>query len=156
MTTHDRSAAERRFQAGIDAFNDGKMEAAADALIDAEKQFRQIGDLKRAGDSRAMLADVQRENNLVEQALTSFQRAMKLYREAELPLNEANMALAIGHLERQQAHLDRAQESYKHAQQLYTTIDHMQGLGNVALALGHIALQRGNITRAKEHYQQAL
>ena len=87
MATQDKSIAESRLQAGIDALNDGKMEAAADAFIEAEKQFRQMGDLKRAGDSRALLADIQRDNNLIEQAITSYQRAMKLYREAGRPLS---------------------------------------------------------------------
>src|SRR6266704_4556958 len=120
MTTQDKSAAERRLQAGIDAYSQGKPDAAAEAFVEAEKQFRQMGDLKRAGDSRSLLADVQRENNLIEQAITSYQRAMKTYRDAGRPLNEANTALAIGHLERQLAHLDRAQEAYKHAEQVYT------------------------------------
>src|SRR5437588_12331415 len=112
MATQDKTAAEMRLQAGIDAYNDGKLEAAADAFIEAEKQFRQLGDLKRAGDSRSMLADVQRENNLVEQAITSYHRAVKLYQEAGRPLNEAHATLAIGHLERQLTHLDRAQQAY--------------------------------------------
>src|SRR5579864_7481336 len=133
MATQDKTA-EKHLQAGIDAYNDGKFEAAADAFVAAEKLFRQIGDLKRAGDSRSMLADVQRENNLVEQAITSYQRAMKLYAEAGRPLNEANTALSIGHLERQQTHLDRAQNAYQNAQQLYMAQDNLQGLGNVALA----------------------
>src|SRR5438045_9725102 len=123
MATQDKTAAEMRLQAGIDAYNDGQLEVAADAFVEAEKLFRQMGDLKRAGDSRSMLADVQRENNLVEQAITSYQRAMQLYREAGRPLNEANTALAIGHLERQKAHMDRAQDTHHNAPQLYIATD---------------------------------
>ena len=58
MAAQDKTAAEIRLQSGIDAYNDGKLEAAADAFVAAEKLFRQMGDLKRAGDSRSMLADV--------------------------------------------------------------------------------------------------
>src|SRR5437763_13607524 len=121
MTTHDKTLAEMRLQAGINAYNDGKLEAAAEAFIEAEKQFREMGDLKRAGDCRSMLADVQRESNLIEQAITSYQRAMRLYREAERPLNEAHAALSIGHLQRQLTHLDKAHDAYKTAEQLYST-----------------------------------
>src|SRR5438477_9182690 len=135
MATQDKTAAEKHLQTGIDAYNDGKFEAAADAFVAAEKLFRQIGDLKRAGDSRSMLADVQRENNLVEQAITSYQRAMKLYGEAGRAANEAHAALSIGHLERQQIHLDRAQEAYEQARELYRAKEggNAQGEGNVAL-----------------------
>jgi len=156
MTTQDKSAAEKRLQAGIDAYSQGKIDVAAEAFIDAEKQFRQMGDLKRAADCRSLLADVQRENNLIEQAITSYQRAMRTYHEAGRSLNEAHAALAIGHLERQLSHLDRAVEAYKHAEQLYTSTGNVQGQGSVALALGHIELQRGNTTRATEYYQQAI
>ncbi len=37
MATQDKTAAEIRLQAGIDAYNDGKLEAAADAFVAAEK-----------------------------------------------------------------------------------------------------------------------
>ena len=52
MATQDKTTAEIRLQSGIDAYSQGKTEIAAEAFIDAEKQFRQIGDLKRAGDCR--------------------------------------------------------------------------------------------------------
>ena len=42
--------AEIRLKTGIDAYSDGKLEVAAEAFIEAEKLFRQSGDLKRAGD----------------------------------------------------------------------------------------------------------
>src|SRR5438094_8406808 len=118
MATQDHVLAEKRLQEGIAAYNDGKMEIAAEALIEAEKLFREMGDLKRAGDCRSMLADVQRESNLIEQAITSYQRAMRLYREAERPLNEAHAALSIGHLQRQLTHLDKTHDSNKKAAQL--------------------------------------
>ncbi|TMD42264.1 MAG: tetratricopeptide repeat protein [Chloroflexi bacterium] len=158
MATQDHVLAEKRLQEGIAAYNDGKMEIAAEALIEAEKLFRELGDLKRAGDCRSLLADVQRENNLIEQSITSYQRAMKLYQEAGRPLNEAQAALAIGHLERQQSHLDRAQEAYERARELYSSEkgNNAQGLGNVVLALGHLELQRGNIDRATVLYQEAI
>src|SRR5579859_3135488 len=119
MTTQDKTPAEMRLQAGMAAYSEGKLEAAADAYIEAEKLFRQAGDVKRAGDSRSLLADVQRENNLLEQAISSYRRAMKLYREAGRPLSEAQAALATGHLERQLGHLDLAQEAYENAEKLY-------------------------------------
>lgn len=82
MATQDTTSAEKRLQDGIDAFSAGKFETAASAFVEAEKQFRQASDLKRAGDSRSLLADMQRENNLIEQAVTSYRRAINLYKEA--------------------------------------------------------------------------
>src|SRR5215469_7215796 len=111
MSTQDVNAAERRLQAGITALNNGTLDIAAEAFSDAEIRFRLLGDFKRAGDARSMLADVQRQNNQLEQAVNSYQRAMKFYRDAGRPLNEAGSALAMGHVERQQAHLDRAQDA---------------------------------------------
>src|SRR5713226_5393030 len=136
MTTQDKAAqdktdAEKRFQAGIDAYNEGKLDVAAEAFTDAEIRFRLLGDFKRAGDSRSMLADVQLQNNALEQAVISYQRAMKLYRDAGRPLNEAGSTLALGHVERQLAHLDLAQKAYESAGQLYSTQDNAQGRGNV-------------------------
>src|SRR5436309_14771238 len=110
MTTQDKTAAEQRLQAGIEAYNDGKMDSAAEAFSDAEIRFRLLGDYKRAGDSRSMLADVQRQNNMLEQAIGSYRRAIKLYQEANHPLSEANTTLALGQVGRQTVHLDHTQE----------------------------------------------
>src|SRR5215471_21245453 len=99
MTTEDKkkevAAAEQRLQAGIEAYSDGKLDVAAQAFGDAEIRFRLLGDFKRAGDSRSLLAEVQRQNNQFELAVNSYQRAMQLYREASRPLNEAGAALAM-------------------------------------------------------------
>src|SRR3989440_6471128 len=102
----DRQQAENRLQSGLEAYYGGKLDKAAEAFGDAEIRFRLLGDFKRAGDARSMLADVQRQNNQLEQAVNSYQRAIKFYRDADRPLNEAGAALAMGHVERQQAHLD--------------------------------------------------
>src|SRR5260370_30068353 len=98
MMTQDEKAAEKRLQAGIDAFYDGKLDAAAEAFSDAEIRFRLLGDFKRSGDSRTMLADIQRQKNQLEQAANSYQKAMRLYRDANLPLNEAGSSLSLGHV----------------------------------------------------------
>ena len=111
MPAQDEKAAEKRLQAGIDAFYDGKLDAAAEAFSDAEIRFRLLGDFKRSGDSRTMLADVQRQQNQLEQAANSYQKAMQLYKDANRPLNVAGSSLSLGHIERQLAHLDRAQEA---------------------------------------------
>src|SRR5581483_3417702 len=134
----DRQQAERRFQSAIEAYNDGQLDKAAEAFGDAEIRFRLAGDFKRAGDSRSMIAEIQRQNNTLEQAINSYQRAMKFYRDAGRPINEAGSLLSMGHVERQLAHLDRAQNAYLTAQRLYSDHHNAPGLGNVALALGHI------------------
>src|ERR1700693_4621927 len=113
MAAQDVNTAEKRFRDGIEALQDGKLEVASEAFNDAEIRFRLAGDFKRAGDSRALIADAQSQNNMLEQAPNSYQRAMKLYQQAKRPLNEAGAALALGHVERQQAHLDYAQEAYQ-------------------------------------------
>ncbi len=94
MSTQDEKAAEKRLQAGIDAFYDGKLDVAAEAFSDAEIRFRLLGDFKRSGDSRTMLADIQRQQNQLEQAANSYQKAMRLYRDANRPLNEAGSSVA--------------------------------------------------------------
>src|SRR5579875_1250192 len=158
MATHeqDSKAAERRFDKGIEAFNDGKLDVAAEAFGDAEIRFRLAGDFKRAGDSRMMIADVQRQLNQLEQATISYQKARNHYRQAKHPLNEAGAILSLGHIERQQAHLDLAQQAYEDAQALYLSLGNAQGRGNVAMAMGHIFLQRGRVEQALEYYQRAI
>src|SRR5690349_6912610 len=131
----DRQLAEKLLQAGLEAYNDGQLDKATEAFGDAEIRFRLIGDFKLAGDSRALIADVQRTNNALEQAVNSYQRAIKLYHDANAPLQEASSMLSMGHVERQQAHLDLAQDAYLAAQQIYRTHKDAQGLGNTALAL---------------------
>src|SRR5579864_2503858 len=110
MTTQEteKLRAEKSLQDGIEAYNDGKLERAAETFADAEIRFRFLGDVKRAGDSCSMLADAQRQNNQLKQAVVSYQRAVKLYQEAGRPLNKASSVLSIGHVERRQAHLDKA------------------------------------------------
>src|SRR5487761_1808395 len=160
MTIQNTTGAETRMQDGLRAYSEGKSERAADAFIEAEKLFRQAGEIKRAGDARALLGDVQREKNLNEQAVASYQRAIKLYREAGRPLNEGHMELAIGHLERQQAHLDRAHDAYLNAQRLYSGEQNAQGLGSVALAKDNIneadaRRSLADILRLAHRYEQA-
>ncbi len=46
----ERQTGERRFQDGVEAYNDGQLEKATEAFGDAEIRFRLIGDFKRAGD----------------------------------------------------------------------------------------------------------
>ena len=94
MATQDVKAAEARFQAGIEALQDGKLDVAREAFGDAEIRFRLVGDFKRAGDSRVLIADAQRQNNMLEQAANSYQKAIALYRQANRPLNEASTTLS--------------------------------------------------------------
>jgi tetratricopeptide (TPR) repeat protein len=152
----DRQQAEKRLQAGIEAYNDGNLPKAIEALGDAEIRFRLIGDFKRAGDSRSMAADAQHESKQFEQALNSYQRAKNLYKDAHRTLLEANVSLSMGHIEREMIHLDRAQDLYQGALQVYKEEQYGQGMGNAELALGHVELQRGNTEYAAEHYQQAI
>src|SRR5579885_1508555 len=160
MTTQENESkaqqAQRRLQQAFDAYNDGKLDKAEEAFGDAEIHFRLMGDFKRAGDCRFMIADIQRQNNALEKAINSYQRARRLYRDAQRPLNEAASLLAMGHVERQLAHLDRAQDLYQQALQLYQAHHDAQGSGNAELALGHIELQRGQMHYAAEHYQDAI
>ncbi|HLJ36049.1 MAG TPA: tetratricopeptide repeat protein [Ktedonobacteraceae bacterium] len=137
MTTQEteQQRAEKSWQDGIEAYNDGKLERAG-AFADAEIRFRFLGDVKRAGDSCSMLADAQRQNNQLKQAIVSYQRAVKLYQEAGKPLNEASSVLSIGHVERRQAHLDKARNAYLQARDIYRTQQDTQGLGHATLALG--------------------
>src|SRR5260370_24924188 len=97
MTTEDKqkdvTAAEQRLQAGIDAYNDGELDVAAQAFGDAEIHFRLLGNFKRAEDSRSFLAEVQRENNQFQLAATSCQRAMQLYMDAGRPWHQARAGL---------------------------------------------------------------
>ena len=157
MTTSDKEKREKGLQqaetylnAGSEARNDGKLDQAADAFGEAERRFRLAGDMERAGDSCSLLAAVQLQNNMPEQAIRSYQRALQLYKEAGCPVSEADSYLAIGHIERQLGQLDRAQASYQMAQNLYRANGSLQGLGNTMLALGHIALQRGMLKEAVE------
>src|SRR5438874_967902 len=116
MTTSDKEKREQDLQqaetclnAGSEACNDGKLDQAADAFGEAERRFRLAGDVKRAGESCSLLAAAQLQHNMPEQAIRSYQRALRLYKEADRPVSEADSYLAIGHIERQRAQLDRAQ-----------------------------------------------
>src|SRR5689334_3639385 len=102
MTTqeHKRQRAEKRLQDGIEAYNAGTLDAATEAFGDAERCFRILGDVKRVADSCSMLAEVYRQKNQLEQAVVSYQRAVKLYLDVGRPLDEAGSALSMGHVER--------------------------------------------------------
>src|SRR5260370_9814502 len=81
---------------------------------------------------------------------------MRLYKDANLPLNEAGSSLSLGHVERHLAHLDRAQEAYQNAWNFEVSQVNVKGQGNVALGLGHIEMQRGKTELAIEHYERAV
>jgi outer membrane protein assembly factor BamD (BamD/ComL family) len=51
----ERQRAEKRFQDGIEAYNDGKLETAAEAFGDAERRSRVLGAVKQVGDSHTLL-----------------------------------------------------------------------------------------------------
>ena len=95
MAVQDVKAAEQRFQDGIEATQEGRLDRAVEAFGDAEIRFRLAGDFKRAGDSRVLIADAQRQNTMLEQATNSYQKAIKLYQQANQPLNEAGATLAL-------------------------------------------------------------
>src|SRR5690349_6818720 len=85
----DLQQAETYLNAGSEARKDGKLGQAADAFGEAERRFRLAGDLKRAGESRSLLAAAQLQNNMPEQAIRSYQRARRVYKEAGCPVSEA-------------------------------------------------------------------
>ncbi len=62
QTTNDaiRDEALAQLRQGTTALNEGRLEQAAEALVDAEVTLRQLGDHEHAGDSRSALAEVRR------------------------------------------------------------------------------------------------
>jgi len=152
----NRQSAEVSFRAGSEAYEAGRLEQAVQSFGDAERSFCLIGDFKRAGDSRAMIAMIEHQNGLLEQSISSYRCVIQLYQDAGSPSDAAASLLALGHVERHLGHLDQAQEAYLMAQSLYQSLQQAQGLGHVALALGHIALQHAHLEDAAHHYQEAL
>lgn len=152
----DERSAEESYRAGIEAYNEGWLEAAVESFGNAERSFCLIGDLKRAGDSRAMIAMTEHQDGLLEESTGSYRRAIQLYQEASSPGDVADTFLALGHGERHLGHLDQAQEAYRMAQSLYQSLQQVRGLGRVALALGHIELQHAHLEQAAQYYQEAL
>lgn len=75
----DLQQAETYLNAGSEARKDGKLDQAASAFGEAETRFRLAGDLKRAGESCSLLAAAQVQNRMPEQAISSYQRAARLY-----------------------------------------------------------------------------
>jgi tetratricopeptide (TPR) repeat protein len=94
--TQDRQLAEKRQQDGFRAFNEGKLDKAIEAFGDAEIRFRLIGDLKKAGDCRSLIAEAQSQNGEIERAINSYQRASKLYKDASQTALEAGSLLSMG------------------------------------------------------------
>jgi tetratricopeptide (TPR) repeat protein len=82
------------------------------------------------------------KHGLLEQSISSYQRAIHLHRDADRESDEAASLVERGHIERQLGLLDQAQETYMQAQKLYQSLHQVQDLGHVELALGHIELQR--------------
>jgi tetratricopeptide (TPR) repeat protein len=78
---YERQRAEKRFQDGVEADSANALDRATEAFGDAEERFHLLGDVKRVADSCSMLADVYRQKNQLEQAVVSYQRAMKLYQD---------------------------------------------------------------------------
>jgi tetratricopeptide (TPR) repeat protein len=152
----DRQSAEEHFRVGVQAYDAGDKEQAVKSFGNAESAFCLVGDFKRAGDSRAVIATIEHQNGLLEQSSSSYRRAIQLYRDAGRTGDEAESLLALGHVERHLGHLEQAHATYLMVQSLYQSLQQVQGLGHVALALGHIALQRAHLEEAAYHYQEAI
>lgn len=151
-----RQDALAQLHAGQDALADGRIERAAEALVLAETLFRQIGDKPHTAESRASLAEVQRQNGALEQASASYERAIALYHETDQPAREAGALLQLGHLERQRGQLQQAWQRYYLASQLFVKSGNAHGQANATLALGHVARLRGQTEKAEEAYTRAL
>lgn len=152
----DGHSAEESYRAGIEAHDEGRLDAAAASFGSAERSFCLIGDLKRAGDSRAMIAMIEHQDGLLEQSTSSYRRAIQLYQDANSPDDVAAIFLALGHGERHLGHLYQAQEAYLMAQSLYQSLHQVRGLGRVVLALGHIEMQHAHLEQEAQYYQEAL
>jgi hypothetical protein len=77
----DRQSAEERFRMGTGEYTEGRLEQAAISLGNAEGFFYLVGDFQRAADSRAMIADIERQIGLLEQSTSSYWCAIQLYRD---------------------------------------------------------------------------
>ena len=107
-----RQAAEESFRMGTGEYTEGRLEQAAISLGNAEGFFYLVGDFQRAADSRALIADIERQIGLLERSTSSYWCAIQLYRDTGRTGDEAQSLLALGHVERQLGHLDQAQEAY--------------------------------------------
>ena len=150
-----RDEALANLRTGTTALAEGKLERAAEALVYAETVFRQLHDTTHAADSRAALAEVQRQNGAVDQAGASYERAIELYKEANQPAREAGVTLALGHVERQRGQLDKAWEHYFLALRLFEKTENAGGQASASLALGHVERQRGHLEKAADYYATA-
>lgn len=154
--TTARDEALLRLRSGTTALAEGRIEQAAEDLVYAESVFRQIDDVEHAAESRATLAEVQRRNGAIDQAASSYERAIELYKEAGAPpAREAGVTLALGHIERQRGQLDRAWEHYYLALRLFEKAGSASGQASASLALGHVERIRGRLDRAAEYYGSA-
>jgi tetratricopeptide (TPR) repeat protein len=151
-----KQGAEASFQFGVQVYHNSELEQAAQSFREAAQSFALGGDLKRAGDSHAMIADIERQQGLLEQSISSYRHVTQLYRDAGHPSDEAESLLAMGHVERQRGHLDQSRETYIKARRLYQSLHQVQGLGHVALALGHVELPRAHLDAAALRYQEAI
>src|SRR5437588_8550033 len=102
----DRQAAEESFRRGSGEYTEGWLEQAAITLGNAECFFYLVGDFQRTADSRALIAEIERQIGLLEQSTSSYWCAIQLYRDTGRTGDEAQSLLALGHVERQQGHLD--------------------------------------------------
>lgn len=151
-----RDEALARLRNGGMALAQGRIEQAAEDLVFAESVFRQIDDVEHAAESRATLGEVQRRNGALDQAASSYERAIELYKQVGAPpAREAGVTLALGHIERQRGQLDRAWEHYYLALRLFEKAGSASGQASASLALGHVERTRGRLERAAEYYTSA-
>src|SRR5260221_6187576 len=159
MTTEDKqkdvTAAEQRLQAGIDAYNDGELDVAAQAFGDAEIHFRLLGNFKRAGDSRSLLADIQRLERRFQEATANYQYVLEIYESTRDAFGIVDGLLGLGHIYLAQWQLERAADTFAEAMKKARSIEYELGEADGSLGLAEVALLNDRVDQALASAQAA-
>src|SRR5262249_5692313 len=103
-----REQALARLRSGQNALAEGQTERAAETLIEAEAMLRALNDAEHAGEARTALAETQRRNGALDQAVASYERAIEYFKAAGNAAREAGATLALGRVERALGQMERA------------------------------------------------
>src|SRR5258708_21516182 len=152
----DKQRAEKRLQDGIEAYNDGKLDKAAEAVEDAEIRFRLAGDFNRARDSRSMLADIQRLERQFNEAETNYQLALETYRAYKDVFGIIDALLGLGRIYLDQGRLDKAADTFAEAFNSAQAIEYELGAADSNLGLAEVNFLTDNVDQALIAAQAAL
>ncbi|MBX3744918.1 MAG: tetratricopeptide repeat protein [Verrucomicrobiae bacterium] len=127
----------------------------AQAALDAVQRWLQWSGIRLPAAIRSM-GDLEAEGDQLQEAEVSYREALRICRQTEARLDEANTLQALGNLLMRRSRLQEAEQTYLDALAIHQQIGNPMGVANALHALGDLEVRRAQFQKATSNYRQSL